>query len=236
MDSMRSLNRSLPKARPPKPSPESLQAFKDAAMSVTSLYRCAIADAERSRSEGYQEALEDLLNFLDQRHLGESTGEGLLVRQWALDRFDSPGNQTASESDEDTDDARGRSSSPPPEPNATSDHAEPSDNHTIDQNTTTPVEEKADTNFQPPQSMFQFSSPHPYPSSNAANPGSDPVARRSGTPRRSTAWRQAGQNLNLFSIGAGAGQKRKIMQEFFDVSGYGGDRRDANGGGKRSRI
>ncbi|KAI9768849.1 MAG: hypothetical protein M1840_004663 [Geoglossum simile] len=88
MDSMRSLNTSLPVSSPPKQStgepPELLlQAFKSAALSVTTLYKLAAAEPDRARKEGYQEALDDLLQFLDRENLGLGDGEGWRVRQWA---------------------------------------------------------------------------------------------------------------------------------------------------------
>ena len=77
MDSMRSLNTSLPKTRrrQPNPQPDTHKVFKDTALTVTNLYRTALADIERSRSDGYQQALEDLLGFLDNENLGVGDGE-----------------------------------------------------------------------------------------------------------------------------------------------------------------
>jgi hypothetical protein len=90
MDSMRSLNTSLPS--PPKQAPEPpeqlLQAFKAAALSVTKLYKTAALDQNRARSEGYQDALDDLLAFLDKEDIGLSDGEGWRIRRWATERLD----------------------------------------------------------------------------------------------------------------------------------------------------
>ncbi|GAM82680.1 hypothetical protein ANO11243_006620 [Dothideomycetidae sp. 11243] len=111
MDSMRSLNRSLPRTSPQRrtqqhqqqnqPPPEDLlAAFKSAALSVTTLYRSAASLQIPARNAGYQEALEDILSFLDRENLGLGDGEGWRVRQWATERLD--GNNTAQlESDED---------------------------------------------------------------------------------------------------------------------------------------
>src|SRR6266516_2027032 len=119
MDSMRSLNTSLPASSPPKPNfgpPEQLlQAFKSAALSVTNLYKTASADQNRARAEGYQDALDDLLLFLDKEHLGLGDGEGWRVRQWATERLDGrePPMQTNDSDDERGQrDARARSDSP----------------------------------------------------------------------------------------------------------------------------
>jgi hypothetical protein len=90
MDSMRSLNTSLPS--PPKqatePPEQLLQAFKAAALSVTKLYKTAALDQNRARSEGYQDALNDLLAFLDREDIGLSDGEGWRIRRWATERLD----------------------------------------------------------------------------------------------------------------------------------------------------
>lgn len=80
MDSMRSLNSSLPRSssiRRSNPPPEHLiQSFKTAALSVTNLYKTAAADQIRARELGYQDALDDLLVFLDKENLGLTTGKG----------------------------------------------------------------------------------------------------------------------------------------------------------------
>ena len=119
MDSMRSLNSSLPRSPQAKrfnPTPEQLiQSFKSAALSVTNLYKTAAADQTRAREAGYQDALDDLLAFLDQRNLGLDDGEGWMVRQWATERLDgSPPVHLGSDSDDDRGETakRARSSSP----------------------------------------------------------------------------------------------------------------------------
>ena len=89
---MRSLDTSLPqsrnKDRPAQPSEELLQSFKSAALSVTNLYRAAEASERRGVQTGYQDALDDLLAFLDSQNIGLSDGEGWRVRQWATERLD----------------------------------------------------------------------------------------------------------------------------------------------------
>lgn len=107
---MRSLNTSLPSSTPhPQPPEQLLQAFKAAALSVTNLYKSAVSDQAQARQTGYQEAIDDLLNFLDRENLGLGDGEGWKVRQWATERAD--GTATAA-SETDDDDKRARSSSP----------------------------------------------------------------------------------------------------------------------------
>ena len=119
MDSMRSLNSSLPRSprrRRSNPPPEQLiQTFKAAALSVTNLYKTAAADQARAREAGYQDALDDVLAFLDKENLGLDDGEGWKVRQWATERLDgSPLQHTVSDNDEDRGETvnRTRSSSP----------------------------------------------------------------------------------------------------------------------------
>lgn len=89
---MRSLNTSLPGgASPPKhgePPGHLLQAFKVAALSVTHLYKMAADDMGKARSEGYQDALDDLLGFLDKEDIGLNDGEGWRIREWATARLD----------------------------------------------------------------------------------------------------------------------------------------------------
>ncbi|KAL8668043.1 MAG: hypothetical protein Q9202_000021 [Teloschistes flavicans] len=119
MDSMRSLNTSLPRDSRPTSSqpPEALlQSFKTAALSVTNLYKTAASDQARARQNGYQDALDDLLIFLDKENLGLGDGEGWRVRRWATERLDgsSPGVAACGESDDERgeNEKRARSDSP----------------------------------------------------------------------------------------------------------------------------
>ncbi|PYI12267.1 hypothetical protein BO78DRAFT_392134 [Aspergillus sclerotiicarbonarius CBS 121057] len=92
MDSMRSLNTSLPSSTPrPQPPEQLLQSFKAAALSVTNLYKNAVYEQAQAKQAGYQEAIEDLLHFLDRENLGLGDGEGWKVRQWATERSDGIG-------------------------------------------------------------------------------------------------------------------------------------------------
>ncbi|KAL9001687.1 MAG: hypothetical protein Q9188_005343 [Gyalolechia gomerana] len=118
MDSMRSLNTSLPRSPKPtttQPPGQLLQAFKAAALSVTNLYKTAASNETRARQAGYQDALGDILSFLDKEKLGLGDGEGWMVRRWATERLDGSTTGVAgSESDDERGDAekRARSSSP----------------------------------------------------------------------------------------------------------------------------
>ena len=115
MDSMRSLNTFLPKSTRRQPPEQLLSAFKAAALSVTNLYKTAASDQDQARKQGYQEALDELLHFLDNESLGLGDGEGWKVRQWATERYDgSPPAADTHDSDDEAADAasQGRGSSP----------------------------------------------------------------------------------------------------------------------------
>lgn len=115
MDSMRSLNTSLPASQSRRsPAPELLQAFKSAALTVTNLYKTAVAEQATTVNSGYQDAIEDLLSFLDRENLGLKDGEGWKIRQWATERFEArDATHNSTDSDEDRADTakRARSSS-----------------------------------------------------------------------------------------------------------------------------
>lgn len=251
MDSMRSLNTSLPKTRRRQPTPQAdtHKAFKDTALAVTNLYRTALADIERSRSDGYQQALEDLLGFLDNENLGVGDGEGWRIRQWATERLDGalPVASTDDTDEETAEEQRARSSSPVVEhipeekqgvdPTPRSDSAPPS---TLDSSGT-------DTDMAPLPPMFHFVSAQPYPAnSNADNSTYDVAAasRRAFPPPRRNSNRSSSRNLqrtaaqNIVSLGSGAGQKRRLMSDFFNID-FNHDRRDRDGpggGSKRGRM
>lgn len=172
MDSMRSLNTSLPRSpRRSQPPEQLLQAFKTAALSVTNLYKTAAVDQARARTEGYQEALGEMLQFLDKEELGLRDGEGWRVRRWATERLDarSPPVSTGNDSDDDRREGRrqarssspvmqrgevlqGRQTSTPPSPV----RSVPTTSHT-----SAPVQQVNATTTRP--DIFTFTSPHPYP-------------------------------------------------------------------------
>ncbi|KAI0394102.1 hypothetical protein F5Y17DRAFT_429415 [Xylariaceae sp. FL0594] len=92
---------------PPKTvdSPEHLMAaFKAAALSVTKLYKTSAAAQAKSRTDGYQDCLDDLLAYLDKQNIGLCDGEGWQIRKWATERLD--GRDSAHQiTDDDEDDA-----------------------------------------------------------------------------------------------------------------------------------
>lgn len=248
---MRSLNKSLPKTRR---QPDVHQSFRTAALNVTNLYKSALADLDRARTDGYQEALDELLAFLDKENIGVGDGEGWRIRQWATERLEGAlPKQSNSDSDEEyLDDKRARSSSPIMERNLNMD-----DPSTLEAITETadrsdsappPLQMEATTteaDMSPLHHVFQFSAPQAFPSDamneNTATDMSAAARRAFPAPRRSSN-RSSSRNLqrsaaqNLFQLGNGAGQKRRLMNDFFNIDGF-NDRRDGSSGGpKRGRM
>lgn len=91
-----SLSSTLPRSNPSNEDPDQLSstlllaAFKQTALSVTTLYKTAANEAERSRregrAEGYQDCIDDLLLFVEkvEGRCDKNTLE--TMRQWALSR------------------------------------------------------------------------------------------------------------------------------------------------------
>jgi len=251
MDSMRSLNKSLPKTRGQH---DVHQSFRTAALNVTHLYKSALADIDRARTDGYQEALDELLTFLDKENIGVGDGEGWRIRQWATERLDgSLPKQTSSDSDDEyLDNNRARSSSPIMDRTHGMD-----DSRTLVPTTVTetrsdsapPLQMEASTteaDMSPLHHIFEFSAAQALPSESpnetaaadmsAAARRAFPASRRP-TNRSSTRNLQRSAAQNLFQLGNGAGQKRRLMNDFFNVDGF-NDRRDGSSGGgsKRGRM
>ncbi|OCK75671.1 hypothetical protein K432DRAFT_361686 [Lepidopterella palustris CBS 459.81] len=266
MDSMRTLNTSLPSTssapskRKTTPQPELHQAFRSAALSVTNLYKTAAADQARAHSDGYQEAMEELIGFLDKENLGLGAGEGRRVRQWAMERLEGaiPPHSTSDSDDEPPEEKRARSSSPvmqrktsleepqsSPPPRSVSpirpESAPPMPSDTATSN---------NSDNTPPRMDFTFRSSHPYPSNHdnemdmsdhSVINTAAPTMRVEVIPRRNSS-RQFGHNsrnnsrsANLATLGNGAGFKRRLpLNEYFDVSGAW--KEGFGGGSKRSRF
>jgi hypothetical protein len=174
MDSMRSLNTSLPTSRSHRSlAPELLQAFKSAALSVTNLYKTAVTDQGNTRQQGYQDALDDLLTFLDRENLGLQDGEGWKIRQWATERFeggDTMGNSIDSDDDRVDTEKRARSSSPVPHIRTSSAGLDLRGHSTSENNvprteSAPPPTMKEDNHplVMERPSMFTFSAAHPMP-------------------------------------------------------------------------
>jgi hypothetical protein len=263
---MRSLNTSLPGTSPPKqhapePPEQLLQAFKAAALSVTKLYKTAAADQAKARSEGYQDALDELLAFLDKEDIGLSDGEGWKIRRWATERLD--GRDAVSqhaESDDETD-KQERASSPILERTQSATQvptrtASPMRTDSATPVIPPPIQEQQPTML-PPASTFTFRSSYPYPQDTDINLSgldlSDSrgqpldatiVSHRSQSPSASITITRPSRTTSRLnnqttrhntrataSIGRGAGQKRKINLGEFFDIGNLGHGKDGFGGG-----
>ncbi|KAH7350885.1 hypothetical protein BKA65DRAFT_246698 [Rhexocercosporidium sp. MPI-PUGE-AT-0058] len=187
MDSMRSLNTSLPGPTPTStaapassttkhqdPPEQLLTAFKAAALSVTNLYKSAAADQGRARAEGYQDALDELLAYLDKEDIGLSDGEGWRIRRWATERLDGRDSVTPNmESDDEASEKADRGSSPVVQRSQSSSRlpttsnpiraASPVRMDSAPSPTTTSNTVDSAPNSIPPQATFTFRSSHPYP-------------------------------------------------------------------------
>ncbi|KAL4808395.1 hypothetical protein BDV18DRAFT_134872 [Aspergillus unguis] len=260
MDSMRSLNTSLPSSTPrPQPSEQLLQHFKTAALSVTNLYKNAAYVESQARQAGYQEAIEDLLHFLDRENLGLTDGEGWRVRQWATERSDG----LAHHSDDDETE-RNRSTTPavprkgPSETESTRQESKPVSPRREEQSapqqppsTTAAHPSEPATSDRPP--VFTFSAGPTFPQieeqdmdmqnsdSSSPSPQSEPptvpvISRNARQQNRSGNLSRPNQRSSTRDSPVGIGSKRKNQfPDFFDLSGM-GHNRDIFGGGKRGRF
>lgn len=262
---MRSLNSSLPKGSSPKqsgPAPDQqlLQAFKDAALSVTKLYKTAAAEQVKNRSEGYQDCLDDILAFMDKANIGLSDGEGWRIREWATQRLD--GREAVHDSDDESDKERASSpvaqrQSAPLSPTRQHNITSPSKNEpsppipepVIEESEATPPQS---AHFHAPSGSFDFRSNIAYPQevemsdgpsmdSSLVGQNNSPVtfarANRAGNRNRNNrhnARSISGTQRTGQNNNVNTGSKRKInYSEFFNIE-------DAlnpfGGGGKRTRF
>lgn len=260
MDSMRGLNTALPRASPKSsvtPPEQLLQAFKDAALSVTKLYKTAAADQAKTRAEGFQDCLDELLTFMDKEDLGISDGEGWKIRQWATARLDGREAVIDDHSDEEIQQDRGSSPVVERKPSTAGHetHHEPAHIEVSE-----PIIEEVESSPTitmpafPPTGNFSFRSDVSYPQEVDMNMGDDQhhvnstLVSSSGSnavtfarsnrghgarPRNARHQRSNNTRQNARDA-AGVGQKRKInFGEFFDI----GDATNLfGGGGKRSRY
>lgn len=182
---MRSLNTSLPGGTsPPKqqtgePPEALLSAFRAAALSVTKLYKTASLDQARTRAEGYQDALDELLAYLDREDIGLSDGEGWRIRRWATERLDGRESAPHAESDEETSEKVDRAASTSPVlqrsqpvlrpqsiPRSTRTASpEQTESAVPVHNIPPPIEEEEEPSREifVPQTAFTFRSQHTYP-------------------------------------------------------------------------
>ena len=264
MDSMRHLSTSLPRAsrRRQEQTPELIGEFKAAALSVTNLYKSAAASQEKARSAGYQDALDDVLAFLDSENLGLMDGEGWRVRQWATERLVDDGVQRQDEGGEEEQ----RQTSPDVQrkeqvPEIAASSSELSEDAATRRTAVSEPPEAISSSSPLPQPLqlpasrdFTFSTSTPYPSNHdredgmdldatpattASTPTSTESVRIISRPHRGRHTNHNRRNnnnsmptLNL-SLGAGAGNKRKMpYSDFFDISGMDGHDRRGSGDGK----
>ncbi|EQL00509.1 hypothetical protein OCS_03779 [Ophiocordyceps sinensis CO18] len=230
------------KQAPHHDSPEQLlDVFKAAALSVTKLYKTSALAESRSRAEGYQECLENLLIFLDRDNLGLRDGEGWKVRAWATERLDGrdAALQTTTESEDEVD----RTDRPnSPEVARTSTESlvsahRPAEPTSIPNVVAVTIPDEPARIVVPTQDTFTFQSSHSYPNI-ATLDLSD--SRHDGStlhPSRNSKGRHGGVKTNARSsghLGRGAGAKRRW--DFDDFFGGCLNSKDPFGnGGKRSR-
>lgn len=165
-------------------SPEQLlDAFKAAALSVTKLYKISATAQAKSRADGYQDCLDDILSFLDKESMGLSDGEGWKIRKWATERLE--GRDTASQTIESDDEAEKAETMSSPEIHRSTSARQPSPVATrneVNMRESAPpsvpavesiVEEQRPQQYQHPESTFvvpsqetfnfQSQYPHSYP-------------------------------------------------------------------------
>lgn len=240
---MRSLNTSLPVSASAQPPEQLLQAFKTAALSVTNLYKTALADQSNARHLGYQEALEDFRAFLDREKLALDDGDGQRIRKWVVSRIDGTGTTTTSDSDDEQMDerreARTGSSSPARKDSPDADTA-----RQAPASTTSSAPPSASTSTMTAPPTFTFSAGPQWPTSlpedtsttstdspfstNLTSPSVrlEVIPRGPRTPHRNNSRR----NLSSTRDTSTTGSKRKIaFGDFFDIP-------DGFGGGKRGRF
>jgi len=174
MDSMRSLNSSLPTAASPHKQPPELllDSFKQTALAVTNLYKLASSNQASSKAAGYQDCLDELLAFLDKEDIGLSDGEGWRVRRWATQRLDGRAvSPNTMETDDEPVEKQDMGSSPEITRSHSASRLSPqhhraaSPPRAVSQpppNIATPSQAEP-VNTVPPQGSFNFRSTFPYP-------------------------------------------------------------------------
>lgn len=272
MDNLRSLNSSLPapsstrrqRSGHDKQSSQAsqanqqalLQAFKTAALSVTNLYRAAATEnSTASYSDGYRDALEDLVEFLDQEEIGLMDGEGWRIRQYLADRLaQSPaatgGQQTGTDGSDDEggeveEEKRARSSSPVMQTKAAPQEQQQQPGADAARSVTPPRSGSAPPQqTDPPHVQFTFQSGHPYPVPHLQDidmegqPAQQQQAMQR-TPRLRHGMLRVNNHSHNRSATSLAGGKRKLpFVDFFDITGFGNgkDGTSGGGGGKRNRL
>lgn len=149
-----------------------LDVFRTAALSVTKLYKSSITAQAKARSDGYQECLDDLLQFLDKEHLGLGDGEGWKIRAWANERLDTTETSPqVIESDDDAEKPERMSSPEIHRSHSTSTAHQPTPTPRVETQPQTepdtPIVQEITVDepdiVVPTQETFDFRSSHPYP-------------------------------------------------------------------------
>jgi hypothetical protein len=217
-------------------SPEQLlDVFKEAALSVTKLYKASVAAETRARAEGYQDCLDDLVAFLDKdgQNLGERGASKL--RKWAAERRE--GREPSPPRCDSEEEADKPDTAPQPEPvqneNPSPTVGQPVSRPVTDNVTMVADEPRPPEFIVPSQDSFTFQSDYPYPNIELLDL-SDTRGHVHHSPRQ-TRNRQGKSGLRPAShLGRGAGTKRRMdLDDLF--GGYFGGKDAFNGGGKRSR-
>ncbi|KAJ4302584.1 hypothetical protein N0V88_002734 [Collariella sp. IMI 366227] len=229
---------------------ELLDAFKAAALSVTKLYKTSASAQAKSRADGYQDCLEDLLLFLDKEHLGQrGDSDAHRIRKWrrrsrqgrtpyllpADPTLPARRNNTSS-----TTPLRPQQQHRPPNARL----LRPAHPHHL---------EEVDI-VVPSQDTFNFQSAHPYPHDEAMrlanldlSDSTSTTTHTSSSPNTTTTARSTPRSRNRHArsgppgrsaLGRGAGQKRKVdLAEIFGLGSLDyGNGKDMFGGGKRGRF
>jgi hypothetical protein len=243
---MRSLNTSLPAAHSSRqlPPEQLLQAFKTAALSVTNLYKAAVTDQTNNRAAGYQDALDDLMRFLDHENLGLQDGEGWRVRQWVSERYDGTANQPQTDEEERPDTEQRAQSAPPP-----AHHQEPQSQQqnqaAFDENKEVQVSTSESTASTNPGGIYHFTAgdrnlthPENRSATNEADQPSQPirveVINRMSRPSHRSSHRHTMKSSNR-DFPALAGSKRKFpIPDFFNITNI--DLDEQGGENKRGRF
>lgn len=267
---MQSLNTSLPRTTPHKrnetmtaqPSQDLLSSFKAAALSVTTLYKVAAVDQAKARAAGYQDALEDLLRFMEQDRIGFTEGEGSRIRQWTIERIDGSATKVDSEDDDDeavVDEDKQRASSPDDmiRSQTLSNPREEQRHDVVGHDPAVMDTSKSGSMPVDSPTTFNFSSGQTYPrnhqramstdtvsvtSDNATKPNAAVRVEYIPRPPRSRNGRNSNQRQTTTgksgNLGPLAGSKRRLpLGDFFDLGGLSFDGKDLSdkGGGKRAR-
>ena len=259
-----SLGTSPPKNEHPENHSQLLVAFKAAALSVTQLYKTAAADQKQTRSEGYEDALYELLDFLDKENIGLGDGEGWRIRGWANERLS--GRDSVPTEDDDDSGAKqdGRSS-----PEIQRSHSAPVSHLSPTMRTASPA--RGETSQPPPPTSapsdqyhttppaFIFQASHAYPrgpepesdmdmldSNRNSNDGSA-VSHASNPPitvtrpsrtnsRHSNSARSVVRAGSSLTRGAGQKRKNNSSHEYGEFFDILNNKDGFNGGGKRGRF